>query len=142
MDRTQPVTMGRELLQNRHILLKPYETGSLGASVKQVEIQLRFPPASHARVVSAIANFTPEQNSRRSKIDGKPKLSKNVRDHPGSPGESPKASPRQFSSSKTPVSPEFKRQQIWSSGPSPGTSGASRTPLDLPSRAAQVAPGA
>ena len=58
VDRTQPVTMRRQTLKNRHILLTPIEPGSLGAPVKQVEIQLRFPPASHARVVSAIA--TPE----------------------------------------------------------------------------------
>ena len=67
VDRTRPVTMRRQILKNRHILLTPIEPGSLGAPVKQVEIQLRFPPASHARVVSAIADFTPEQNSRRSK---------------------------------------------------------------------------
>ena len=68
VDRTQPVTMRRQTLKNRHILLTPIESGSLGAPVKQVEIQLRFPPASHVRVVSAIANLTPEQNSRRSKM--------------------------------------------------------------------------
>ena len=138
MDRTQPVTMGRELLQKRHILLTPYETGSLGASVKQVEIQLRFPPASHARVVSAIANFTAEQNSRRSKNDGKLKLPRTAQDEPGRPRKPPRGFPDGHFEFKNAIWAKSKNMKIVPSEPSSGTSGVSRRPLDLTSRAARV----
>ena len=59
--RTRPVTIRRQIFKTRHILLAPCESGSLGAPVKQVEIQLRYPPASGARVASAIAKFAPEK---------------------------------------------------------------------------------
>ena len=138
VDRTQPVTMRRQILKNRHILLTPIEPGSLGAPVKQVEIQLRFPPASHARVVSAIADFTPEQNSRRSKNDGKLKLPRTAQDEPGRPRKPPRGFPDGHFEFKNAIWAKSKNMKIGPSGPSPGTSGASRRPLDLTSRAARV----
>ena len=91
--RARPVTIRPQIFKNRHILLAPCDSGSLGAPVKQVEIQLRFPPASHVRVVSAIANLTPEQNSRRSKNDGKSKLSKMSPEPPRMNQDAPEATP-------------------------------------------------
>ena len=70
------------------------------------------------------------------------KLPRIARDEPGRPGKYPQGSPKAISGSKTAIGVKSGNPKIGPSGPSPGTSGASRNPLDLPSRAARALPDA
>ena len=89
---------------------------------------------------SAISGTHEIRNSKNK--SQKMKLSRIARDEPGRPGKYPQGSPKAISGSKKAIWVKSGNPTIWPSGPSPGTSGASRNPLDLPSRAARISPGA
>ena len=108
----------------------------------QEEILLTSLATCCARVGSAIDDFVRGQNSNKQKKHIIfLKFLKMVQDQPGRPGESPEVSPETSFGSKTRFFRILKLRLFWPSGPSPGASGPSRQPLDLPSRAAWGVPG-
>ena len=109
--------------------------------MNQVEIQLTYPPASGVRVASAIAKFAPDKIRESQKMMKNGSFPKRSRITPGRPGKHP-GTPRSHFQTKLQLKnanlAKFKNRVFWPSGPSPGASGASRKPLDLPSRAASL----
>ena len=106
----------------------------------QAEILLTSLATCCARVGSAIDDFVRGQNSKTKNIIFF-EVSQNGPGSAGAPRRVTRGDPRDQFRFKNTIFQDFETSTFWPSGPSPGASGPSRQPLDLPSRAAWGVPG-